>query len=107
MSSITGSSAPPLRPSPAPPLVDAGIRARLRAFVEENFLYMRPDFKLRDEDRLLERGVIDSMGVVEVIMFLEEEFGVKTADDEISEANLGTLAAIAAFVSSKRNGANA
>lgn len=96
-----------LRPSPAPPLVEPDIRARLRAFVEENFLYMRPDFVLRDEDRLLERGVIDSMGVVEMITFIEDEFGVKTADDEISEANLGTLAAIAAFVSNKRNSANA
>jgi len=87
--------------------VEPDIRARLRAFVEENFLYMRPDFVLRDEDRLLERGVIDSMGVVEMITFIEDEFGVKTADDEISEANLGTLAAIAAFVSNKRNSANA
>ena len=95
-----------LRPSPFPPFVEASIRARLRAFVEENFLYMRPGFVLRDEDRLLERGVIDSMGVVEMITFIEDEFGVKTADDEISEANLGTLAAIAAFVSNKRNGGN-
>ncbi|MDR0787570.1 MAG: acyl carrier protein [Gemmatimonadota bacterium] len=81
--------------------LEADVRARVRSFLEENFLYMRPDFVLSDDDRLLERGVVDSMGVVEILNFLEDEFGVKTADDEISEANLGTLNAIGAFVASK------
>jgi acyl carrier protein len=83
---------------------EAEVRTRVRVFLEENFLYMRPDFVLDDDDRLLERGVVDSMGVIEILSFLEDEFGVKTADDEISEANLGTLNAIGAFVASKMGG---
>jgi acyl carrier protein len=78
------------------------IRARLRTYLQENFLYMRPDFVLGDDDRLLERGVVDSMGIVEMLTFIEDEFGVKAADDEISEANLGTLSAIARFVATKQ-----
>lgn len=81
---------------------EAQIREKVRAYLEENFLYMRPDFVLGDDDRLLERGVVDSMGIVEMLTFIEDEFGVKAADDEISEANLGTLRAIASFVASKQ-----
>jgi acyl carrier protein len=78
------------------------IRARMRSYLQENFLYMRPDFVLTDDDRLLERGVVDSMGIVEMLTFIEDEFGVKAGDDEISEANLGTLRAIAHFVATKQ-----
>jgi len=78
------------------------IRERVRGFLEENFLYMRPNFELGDDDRLLERGVVDSMGVAEMVTFIEDEFGIKTSDDDITEANLGSLAAISRFVTRKR-----
>ena len=78
------------------------IRERVRRFLEENFLYMRPNFELGDDDRLLERGVVDSMGVAEMVTFLEDEFGVNTSDEDITEANLGSLNAIGRFVSRKR-----
>lgn len=78
------------------------IRGRVRQFLEENFLYMRPDFVLGDDDRLLERGIIDSMGVAEMVTFIEDEFGIKTSDEDISEANLGSLRAIGRFVAQKR-----
>ena len=76
--------------------------ARVRAFVLDNFLYMRPDFQLADDDRLLEKGVVDSMGIAEMIAFIEDSFGVKPAETEISEANFGSLRAIAQFVETKR-----
>jgi acyl carrier protein len=62
---------------------------------------MPQDFTLADEDRLLERGVVDSMGIVEMLTFLEDEFDVKPADEEISEANLGSVSAIVRFVAAK------
>lgn len=83
------------------------ILERTRKFINDSFLYMRPGFVLGDNDKLMEKGVVDSMGVMEVMEFLESEFGVTPADDEITEANLGTLAAIARFVALKRNGASA
>lgn len=83
------------------PAAETEIKSRVRAFVQENFLYAMPDFELGDDDRLLERGVIDSMGVAEMIAFVESEFGVITSDDEVSETNYGTLAAIARFVAAK------
>jgi acyl carrier protein len=83
-------------------LHETQIRGRVRQFLEENFLYMRPNFVLSDDDRLLERGVVDSMGVAEMVTFIEDEFGIKTSDDDISEANLGSLRAIGRFVSQKQ-----
>jgi acyl carrier protein len=77
------------------------ILERTRAFVRDNFLYMRPDVELRDDDGLLAKGIIDSMGVMEVLAFLKTEFGVEAADEEVTEDNLGSLSAIARFVDTK------
>jgi acyl carrier protein len=82
----------------------ATVLARTRAFVYETFLYMRPGFALGDTDRLLQRGVIDSMGVMELIAFLRSEFGIVVADEDITETNLGTLSDIARYVSAHSNG---
>ena len=85
---------------------EAAILARTRAYVTETFLYMRPAFELRDQDRLLERGVIDSMGVMELLVFLRNEFGVVVPDEDITETNLGTLVDIARYVSAHRGNGN-
>lgn len=79
-------------------LTEEQVRAQVRAFIEQEFLYMRPGVVITDEDSLMKKGVLDSMGVLEVMQFLTDTFGVTPADDEITEANLGSLNAIAAFV---------
>lgn len=85
-----------------PSTSEASIMSKVREFVHENFLYMMPDFELADDDRLLEKGVVDSMGIAEVISFIESQFGVFAAESEISEANFGSLRSIGAFVAGKR-----
>lgn len=81
---------------------ESAVMSNVRAFVQENFLYMMPDFELADDDRLLEKGVVDSMGISELISFVESQFGVVAAEDEISEANFGSLRSIARFVTARR-----
>lgn len=76
---------------------------RVRQYVVENYLYMRQDVQLHDDDPLLARGIIDSMGVMEIIALLEDEFGIQVGESEITEENLGSLAAIARYVSAKRS----
>ena len=88
------------------PMDAAAVLARMRAYVQETFLYMRPGFALGDQDHLLQRGVIDSMGVMELIAFLRSEFGIEVADEDITEQNLGTLADIARYVTTKRANAS-
>ena len=80
---------------------------RTRLYVRDTFLYMRPGFVLGDDDRLLERGIIDSMGVLELIAFLETEFGIVVGDEDVTEENLGTLASIGRYVASRRRNGNA
>jgi acyl carrier protein len=86
----------------APGLSEAEIMTRVRGFLHENFLYMMPEFELADDDRLLEKGIVDSMGIAELITFIEGEFGVLPAEDEISEANFGSVRSIARFVATRR-----
>ena len=84
----------------------SSVLARTRLYVRDTFLYMRPGFVLGDDDRLLERGIIDSMGVLELIAFLEAEFGIAVGDDDVTEENLGTLASIDRYVASRRGNGN-
>jgi acyl carrier protein len=79
------------------------IITRVRGFVQENFLYMHSSFHLADDDRLLDKGVIDSMSIVEMISFVEHEFGVHAIEEEISDANFGSLSGIARFVTEKQS----
>ena len=85
-------------------MTEAEILAAVRQFVRDNFLYMKPGFVLDDDDSLLKKGVVDSMGVMEMLGFLEEKFGVSPDENELTEANLGTTRAIAHFVSTKQAG---
>ena len=63
------------------PLLENGdARDRIRHFVRETFLYMRPDYLLGDDDRLMAKGILDSMGAVELIQFIEHEFTLKIRD---------------------------
>ena len=76
----------------------------VRQFIVTNF-YVPDGAALQDDDALLEHGVVDSTGVLEVIRFIEETYGFRLDDDEIVPENLGSIASIAAFVQRKRAGA--
>jgi len=77
------------------------MRAKLRKFIETNF-YVPEGDPLPDDGSLLDRGVIDSTGVLELIGFLQDEVGIEVADDEMIPDNLDSIAKIDAFVTRKR-----
>jgi acyl carrier protein len=81
-----------------------GTRERVRAFIESNF-YVPEGQKLTDEASLLDNGVIDSTGVLELIGFLQDELKVEVADDEMVPDNLDSIAKIDAFVARKAKAA--
>jgi acyl carrier protein len=83
-------------------VTDQTIAQTLRSFIQENFLYMRPDLQYGDDDSLLAKGVIDSLGVMEIVGFLEERFEMTVEQDDVTEQNFGSVAAIARYVAAKR-----
>ena len=78
------------------------IEATIREFIAENFLFRDDAPALADDDSLLEAGMIDSTGILELVAFLESEFGIAVADAEIVPENLDSIAAIVAYVAGKR-----
>jgi acyl carrier protein len=77
------------------------ITQQVRAFVTTNF-YIPDPAALTDDASLLEQGIIDSTGVLEVIGFLEDTFGLSVEDHETVPENLDSIARIAAFVGRKK-----
>lgn len=73
----------------------------IRQFVVENFLFGQNDKQVNDEQSFLESGIIDSTGVLELIGFLESQYGISIADDELVPANLDSVGRVARFVDEK------
>ena len=76
-------------------------RERLRAFILEVFYLSDPD-ELTDDISLISSGIVDSTGMLEVILFIESEFGIDVDDREVLPANLESISKIADFVERKR-----
>ena len=77
------------------------IKEQIRAFVTSNF-YVADPTSLEDSASLLDQGIIDSTGVLEVIFFIEETFGIKVEDSEMLPDNLDSIERIANFVAGKK-----
>ena len=78
------------------------VRKEMRAFIEENFLYLNPDADLADDQELLAAGIVDSLGFVELVEEVEARYAVGVKDIEITEENFGSVAAIVSYVERKR-----
>jgi len=77
------------------------IAEQLREFVVNNFLFGQAN-GLKDDTSFLESGIIDSTGVLELIGFLDSNFGIRVEDDEIVPDNLDSLERLTTFVQSRR-----
>jgi acyl carrier protein len=77
------------------------LKQQIRDFVTSNF-YVAEPAALEDRTSLLEHGIIDSTGVLEIIVFLENTFGISVDDSELLPENLDTIERIAAFVERKK-----
>ena len=77
-------------------------KQNIQSFFEDNFMVEFPqDFN--NEDSFLENGIIDSTGVLELIMFLEETYNIKVEDNEVTPENLDSFLALNDFIKLKLN----
>jgi acyl carrier protein len=79
------------------------IESEIYKFVVDNFMFGQAA-GLADDESLLQRGVIDSTGVLELVSFLQDNFNITVEDNEIIPTNLETINGIVAYVNKKLNG---
>ncbi|HEY1266363.1 MAG TPA: acyl carrier protein [Candidatus Binatia bacterium] len=77
----------------------------LRQFITDNFLFGLQGQTFSDDDSLLERRIIDSTGVLELIAFLDATFGIKVHDDELLPENLDSINRLVRFIEKKSKAA--
>jgi acyl carrier protein len=78
------------------------LKHQIGAFIETSFLFRAGMEKLGEDESLLGAGLIDSTGILELVSYLETEFGIAVEDHEIVPENLDSIAQIAAYVDAKR-----
>ncbi len=77
------------------------VEDKVRNYILENYLFTDDQSELSNEDSFLDKGIIDSTGILEVIFFLEEEFGINVDDEEMIPENLDSVNNIVKYISSK------
>ncbi len=73
----------------------------IRKYIAENILFSGNGYPYPDNTSFLDEGIIDSMNVLELIMFVEEKFGVTVADQDIVPDNFDSVTQLADFIRSK------
>jgi acyl carrier protein len=79
-----------------------GLNNQIREIITAQFPLARAHPALHDDSSLLESGIIDSMGILDLVMVVEEQFSIVLEDDDLIPANFESIANLAAFVQSKR-----
>ncbi|MGZ5573650.1 MAG: acyl carrier protein [Methylobacter sp.] len=74
----------------------------IRQYILENFLFTEDESALQYSDSFLDTGIIDSTGVLEIILFIEETFGIKVDDNEMLPSNLDSVDNLTEFVQRKQ-----
>ena len=72
----------------------------LRKFVVDNYLFGR-DLDFSDDDSFLEKGIIDSTGVLELVAHLESTYGIQVRDDDLLPENLDSISRLVRFLERK------
>lgn len=78
------------------------IKEQIRQYIAENFLFSSNGFDLADDASLLEEGIVDSTGVLELVLFVEELINAEVPDDEIVPDNFDSVNNLAAYIERKR-----
>jgi len=81
---------------------DNAANERIRSFVVEKFPLARKR-NIKDSDELLESGIMDSLGILDLVAFIESEFNITVSDEDLSPENFSSIENVARFAE-RRNG---
>jgi acyl carrier protein len=81
------------------------IEAQVRKYILENFMYSDDQSRLTSDLSLIDNGIVDSTGVLELVGFIEETFGFKVDDADLVPDNFDSLAKMTAYIERRRTGA--
>jgi acyl carrier protein len=77
-------------------------RARIRTFVQQQLLPLEAPTDLRDDEDLIESGILDSLALVQLVNHLEESFGMRVDAEDIDEQRFRSIDALTAYVETNR-----
>jgi acyl carrier protein len=77
------------------------VREKIRSYVADNLLFSSNGYQFHDDTSFLDEGIVDSTGVVELVLFLEESFGFSVEDNEIVPDNFDSVNRLAIYIQHK------
>ena len=69
----------------------------------ENFLFGQENFDFSDDDSLMRKGIIDSTGVLELVAYMQDDFGVQIDDRDLIPENLDSISKVMQFLTAKQS----
>jgi acyl carrier protein len=78
------------------------VAPRIREFISRNFLFSENGFHYGDDDSFLGEGIIDSLGIIELVPFVEKQFGISVADHELLPDNFDSVRKLTSFIARKQ-----
>ena len=80
----------------------SSITQQIQDYISTNFLFSDEGYQLPDDASFLQESIVDSTGVLELVMFVEETFGVTVEDEEIVPENFDSVAQLTAYIERKK-----
>jgi acyl carrier protein len=74
----------------------------LRKYILENYLFTDDEAELNNDDSFLDLGIIDSTGIMEVVLFIEMEFDIEVDDEDLLPENLDTINNLVKFIATRQ-----
>jgi len=78
------------------------VQNQIRTYIQQHLMAAKGGGEVKDDDPLLDSGIIDSMGILELVSYLESTFGIEVRDEEVVPANFHSIERIASLVTTKR-----
>ena len=80
----------------------SGIEQSIRKFIAESLLFEEGELAIGDDESLTESGIVDSTGVLELLLFVEQTFEIKVDDSEVVPENFDSISRLSGLVCQKQ-----